>query len=144
LSKTQSIEEVRKIIAETLKGIVFGAAHEGRSGRVKTRMARNLEQQLTDAQQVAMGMTTPVAQATGASCSCSTTASRRSHPKTWCASPKPIFKDSNLTVGVFIPDAAPDRAAGARGPRRWRPFSITSRAALQSRAPRSSTHTGEY
>ena len=54
LSKDQSIEEVRKIIGETLKGIVSEPPTKEEVDRVKTRLARNLEQQLTDAQQVAM------------------------------------------------------------------------------------------
>src|ERR1019366_6802451 len=62
LGKDQSIEEVRKIIGETLKGIVTEPPTKEEVDRVKTRLARNLEQQLTDAQQVAMGMTTPVSQ----------------------------------------------------------------------------------
>ena len=111
LSKDQSIEEVRKIVAETLKGIVNEPPTKEEVDRVKTRLARNMEQQLTDAQQVAMGMTTPVSQGDWRLTFLQHDRIQQVTPEDLVRVAKAYIKDSNLTVGVFIPDAAPDRVA---------------------------------
>lgn len=116
LSKDQSIEEVRKIIGETLKGLVSEPPTKEEVDRVKTRLARNLEQQLTDAQQVAMGMTTPVSQGDWRLMFLQHDRIQQVTPEDLVRVAKAYIKDSNLTVGVFIPDAAPDRAAVPNAP----------------------------
>ena len=116
LSKDQSIEEVRKIIGETLKGIVTEPPTKEEVDRVKTRLARNLEQQLTDAQQVAMGMTTPVSQGDWRLLFLQHDRIQQVTPEDVVRVAKAYIKDSNLTVGVFIPDPAPDRAVVPNAP----------------------------
>jgi zinc protease len=116
LSKNQSIDEVRKIITETLKGIVSEPPTKDEVDRVKTRMARNLEQQLTDAQQVAMGMITPVSQGDWRLMFLQHDRIAQVTPEDLVRVAKAYIKDSNLTVGVFMPDAAPDRAAVPEAP----------------------------
>jgi zinc protease len=116
LSKDQSIEEVRKIIGETLKGIVVEPPTKDEVDRVKTRIARNMEQQLTDAQQVAMGMTTPVSQGDWRLMFLQHDRIQQVTPEDLVRVAKAYIKDSNLTVGVFIPEAAPDRAAVPNAP----------------------------
>src|ERR1035437_2359882 len=116
LSKDQSIEEVRKVIGETLKGIVSEPPTKEEVDRVKTRLARNLEQQLTDAQQVAMAMTTPVSQGDWRLMFLQHDRIRQVTPEDLVRVIKAYIKDSNLTVGVFIPDPAPDRATVPNAP----------------------------
>ena len=116
LSKSQSIEEVRKIIAETLKGIVSEPPTKDEVDRVKTRLARNLEQQLTDAQQVAMAMTTPVSQGDWRLMFLQHDRIQQVTPEDLVRVAKAYLKDSNLTVGVFIPDPAPDRTVVPAAP----------------------------
>src|ERR1019366_3067735 len=116
LSKDQSIEEVRKVIGETLKGIVSEPPTKEEVDRVKTRLTRNLEQQLTDAQQVAMGMTTPVSQGDWRLMFLQHDRIRQVTPEDLVRVTKAYIKDSNLTVGVFIPDPAPDRATVPNAP----------------------------
>jgi zinc protease len=116
LSKDQSIEEVRKIIGETLKGIVAEPPTKDEVDRVKTRIARNMEQQLTDAQQVAMGMTTPVSQGDWRLMFLQHDRIQQVTPEDLVRVAKAYIKDSNLTVGVFVPDPAPDRAAVTNAP----------------------------
>jgi zinc protease len=79
-------------------------------------MARNLEQQLTDAQQVAMAMTTPVSQGDWRLMFLQHDRIQKVTPEDLVRVAKAYIKDSNLTVGVFIPDAAPDRAAVPNAP----------------------------
>ena len=116
LSKDQSIEEVRKIVGETLKGIVTEPPTRDEVDRVKTRLARSMEQQLTDAQQVAMGMTTPVSQGDWRLMFLQHDRIQQVTPEDVVRVTKAYIKDSNLTVGVFIPDPAPDRAAVPEAP----------------------------
>jgi zinc protease len=116
LSKDQSIEEVRKIIGETLKGIVSEPPTKEEVDRVKTRLTRAMEQQLTDAQQVAMGMTSPVSQGDWRLMFLQHDRIAKVTPEDLVRVAKAYIKDSNLTVGVFLPDAAPDRAPVPNAP----------------------------
>jgi len=109
-------EEVRKIIGETLKGIVSEPPTKEEVDRVKTRLTRNMEQQLTDAQQVAMGMTTPVSQGDWRLMFLQHDRIQQVTPEDLVRVTKAYIKDSNLTVGVFIPDPAPDRATVPNAP----------------------------
>ena len=111
LSKDQSIEEVRKIIGETLKGIVSEPPTKDEVDRVKTRMARNLEQQLTDAQQVAMAMTTPVSQGDWRLMFLQHDRIQKVTPEDLVRVAKAYIKDSNLHGGRVHSR----RGAGSRG-----------------------------
>ena len=111
LNKNQSIDEARKIIADTLKGIVSEPPTKDEVDRVKTRMARGMEQQLTDAQQIGLGMTTPISQGDWRLMFLEHDRIQKVTPEDVVRVAKMYIKDSNLTVGVFIPDAVPDRVA---------------------------------
>ncbi len=110
LNQNQSIDEVRKIIVETLKGIISEPPTKEEVDRVKTRLARGMEQQLTDAQQIGLGMTTPISQGDWRLMFLEHDRVQKVTPEDLVRVAKAYLKDSNLTVGVFIPDAAPDRA----------------------------------
>src|ERR1019366_3797367 len=101
---------------ETLKGIVSEPPTKEEVDRVKTRLARGLEQQLTDAQQVAMAMTTPVSQGDWRLLFVQHDRIAKVTPEDLVRVAKAYLKDSNLTVGVFIPDPAPDRATVPNAP----------------------------
>jgi zinc protease len=75
-----------------------------------------MEQQLTDAQQVAMGMTTPVSQGDWRLMFVQHDRIQQVTPEDVVRVAKAYIKDSNLTVGVFIPDPAPDRATVPNAP----------------------------
>jgi zinc protease len=110
LSKEQSIDDVKKIIVETLRGIITEPPTKEEVDRVKTRMARAMEQQLTDAQQIGLGMTVPISQGDWRLMFLAHDRIEKVTPEDLVRVAKAYIKDSNLTVGVFIPDAAPDRA----------------------------------
>jgi zinc protease len=71
---------------------------------------------LTDAQQVAMGMTTPVSQGDWRLMFLQYDRIQKVTPEDVVRVAKAYIKDSNLTVGVFIPDPAPDRAVVPNAP----------------------------
>jgi zinc protease len=111
LSKDQSIDEVRKIIIETLKGIVTEPPTKDEVERVKTRLLRGMEQQQTDAQQIGLGLSTPISQGDWRLQFLQYDRVKEVKPEDLVRVAKAYIKDSNLTVGVFIADPAPDRAA---------------------------------
>src|SRR5262249_32885099 len=111
LSKDQSIDEARKIIGETLKGIVAEPPTKDEVERVKTRLLRAIEQQQTDAQQIGLGLSTPISQGDWRLQFLEYDRVRDVNPEDLVRVAKAYIKDSNLTVGVFIAEAAPDRAA---------------------------------
>jgi zinc protease len=111
LSKDQSIDEARKIIGETLKGIVAEPPTKDEVERVKTRLLRAMEQQQTDAQQIGLGLSTPISQGDWRLQFLEYDRVRDVKPEDLVRVAKAYIKDSNLTVGVFIAEAAPDRAA---------------------------------
>jgi zinc protease len=117
LSKDQSIDEVRKIIVETLKGIVSEPPTKDEVERVKTRMLRAMEQQQTDAQQVGLGLSTPISQGDWRLQFLQYDRVKSVTPEDLVRVAKAYIKDSNLTVGVFIADPAPDRATVPEAPK---------------------------
>src|SRR5262249_58016875 len=110
-SKDQSTDEASKIIGETLKGIVAEPPTKDEVERVKTRLLRAIEQQQTDAQQIGLGLSTPISQGDWRLQFLEYDRVRDVNPEDLVRVAKAYIKDSNLTVGVFIAEAAPDRAA---------------------------------
>jgi len=110
LSQDQSIDEARKIITETLKGIVSEPPTKDEVERVKTRLLRGMEQGQTDAQQITLGLSTPISQGDWRLQFLQYDRVKDIKPEDLVRVAKAYLKESNLTVGVFIADAAPDRA----------------------------------
>jgi zinc protease len=111
LSKDQSIDEARKIINETLKGIVSEPPTKDEVERVKNRLLQGMEQQWTDAQQIGLGLSTPIAQGDWRLRFLDYDRIKQVTPEDLVRVAKAYIKESNLTVGVYIADPAPDRTA---------------------------------
>ena len=109
LSNDQSLDEARKIILDTIDGIIKEPPTKDEVERAKTRLVRRLEQTLTDGQQVAMAMTTPVSQGDWRLMFYEHDRLAEVTPEDLVRVAKLYFKSSNRTVGVFIPTAEPDR-----------------------------------
>jgi len=110
LSQDQSLDEVRKIIGETLKGIVSEPPTREEVERAKTRLLQGIEQQWTDAQQIGLGLSAPIAQGDWRLRFLDYDRIKQVQPEDLVRVAKVYIKDSNLTVGVFIADPAPDRS----------------------------------
>ena len=110
LSQDQSIDEARKIINETLKGVVSEPPTRDEVERVKNRLLQGMEQQWTDAQQIGLGLSTPIAQGDWRLNFLEYDRIKQVTPEDLVRVAKAYIKDSNLTVGVYIADPAPDRA----------------------------------
>jgi zinc protease len=109
LTKDQSIDEVRKIIYETIDGVVTNPPTAEEVDAIKTRLTRALEQQMGDAQRVGMAMTTPVSQGDWRLLFLNYNRTKAVTAQDVVRVAKTYFKASNRTVGVYIPDTAPER-----------------------------------
>jgi zinc protease len=109
LSQEQSLEDARKIINDTLEGIVKEPPTKEEVDRVKTRMLRGLEDRLTDAQQLGLGLTTPISQRDWRLMFLEHDRLKEVSQDDVVRVAKAYLKASNRTVGVFIADAKPDR-----------------------------------
>jgi zinc protease len=111
LSNDQSLEEARKIILQTVDGVASEPPTKDEVERVKTRLLRGLEQRMTDAQQLGLGLSTPIAQGDWRLMFLDHDRIKDVTPEDVVRVAKLYFKASNRTVGVFIPDAQPDRTS---------------------------------
>jgi zinc protease len=120
LSDEQSIDDVRKIMTQTIESIVSNPPTKDEFERVKNRLVRGLEQRLTDAQQLGLGLTTPISQGDWRLMFLEHDQLKAVTPDDVVRVAKLYFKASNRTVGVFLPTPQPDRTL------------VTARADLES------------
>jgi zinc protease len=111
LSDDQSLDEARRTLIETIDGIVSEPPSAEEVDRARTRLLRGLEQRMTDAQQLGLGLTTPIAQGDWRLMFLEHDRLKAVTPEDVVRVAKTYFKVSNRTVGVFRPEAQPDRAA---------------------------------
>jgi len=109
LSNDQSLDEVRKIIIQTIDNLASEPPTPDEVERVKSRLLRGLEQRLTDGQQLGLGLTTPISQGDWRLMFVEHDRIQEVTPGDLVRVARAYFKASNRTVGVFIPDAQPDR-----------------------------------
>lgn len=109
LNKEQSLDDVRKTVFETLEGIVKEPPSQEELDRTKNRLLRNMEQRMSDSQQVGLGMTTPISQGDWRIMFLEHESLKSVNADDLVRVAKTYFKPSYRTVGVFIPTAEPDR-----------------------------------
>lgn len=116
LTDEQSREEAKQIMLATLKSIVTEPPTKEEVERVKTRLSRQFEQQMADAQQIGLGMTTPISQGDWRLMFLNHDRVKDVTAEDIVRVAKLYLKDSNRTIGEFIPDAAPDRTMVPESP----------------------------
>jgi zinc protease len=109
LGMEQSQDEVKKLLIETLQDVIAHPPTQDEIDRSKTRLLRNLDNQMADPQTFGLGLSAPIAQGDWR-----LTFLQHSRLKDISASDvvrvaSAYLKQSNLTVGYFTPDPAPDR-----------------------------------
>ena len=110
LSKDQSLDEVRKRMIETLNDVVKNPPTQQEVERVTTGLLRNLEDSLSDPQSIATGaLNQAVADGDWRLMFLQHDRLKDVGPRDVVRVAKAYLKDSNMTVGYYIPDAAPDR-----------------------------------
>ncbi|HUK18633.1 MAG TPA: insulinase family protein [Bryobacteraceae bacterium] len=110
LNRDQSPDEVRKIMIQTLEGVVGEPPTRDEVERVKSRLARSLERNLSDPQSLATGaLNESIAEGDWRLMFLQHDWIEKVTPEDIVRVAKTYFKASNRTVGYYIPEANPDR-----------------------------------
>jgi zinc protease len=109
LSDEQSIEEARKAMIDTIAGIAAEPPSKEEVERIKTRTLREMERRLANSQQFALTLTEMIADGDWRIYFTNYDQIKAVTPQDVVRVAKLYFKDSNRTVGAFIPTANPDR-----------------------------------
>ncbi len=109
LNKDQSQDEDRKLLIDTLEGIIANPPSADELDRAKTQLLRNLENQMSDPQRFGLGLSAPIAQGDWRLMFLQHSRLKDVSAADVVRVAKLYLKTSNRTVGYFIPDPEPDR-----------------------------------
>src|SRR5580704_3280922 len=109
LSKDQSLEEARKTIIDTVAGVVTEPPTREEVEREKARILQSMEQRMNNSQQAALGLSEMIASGDWRLFFLNYDQIKTVTPEDVVRVAKLYFKESNRTVGEFIPTPEPDR-----------------------------------
>jgi zinc protease len=109
LSDDQSVEEVKKVIVDTLAALAREGPTNEEVERGRTRIIQGMDRSFSNSQQLAMQLTDVIADGDWRILFTNYEEVKRVTPEDVTHVVGLYFKDSNRTVGSFVPDAAPDR-----------------------------------
>jgi zinc protease len=110
LSNDQKLDEVKKTMLDTISGIVTDAPTKEEVERAKQRIIQRMDREMANSQQMVVNaLTEVVASGDWRLLFTNYQEIKDVKPEDVVRVAKLYLKDSNRTVGVFIPDAAPDR-----------------------------------
>jgi zinc protease len=135
LSDDQSLDEVKKIILDNLATLAREGPTQEEVDRAKTRIIQGMDRSFSNSQQLAMQLTDVIADGDWRLLFTNYEEIKRVTPEDVTQVVKAYFKDSNRTVGMFIPEPAPDRTTVPAAP--------TIEALLGSYTPDIKVETGE-
>ncbi len=110
LANDQSLDEARRIATQTVESFAKEPPTADEIARVKTRLVRAAETRLTDSQSLALGLSEPIAMGDWRLMFLAQDRLNQVTPEDVVRVAQHYLKESNRTVGEFIPDAQPDRA----------------------------------
>jgi zinc protease len=110
LNDQQSLPEVRDLINSTIAGVVKEPPSADEVERVKTRITRQMEQSIGNSQRLALSFTDIIGAGDWRLFFLNYDQIKAVTPEDVVRVAKTYFKDSNRTVGYFIPTPAPERA----------------------------------
>lgn len=116
LNDDQSVDEVRKIIAETLAGVVKNPPTTEEVERSRRDIVQRMDREFLSSTDLALGMTDMAADGDWRLLFTNYEEIRRTTVDDVVRVAKTYFKDSNKTTGVFISESTPDRVAVAAAP----------------------------
>jgi zinc protease len=111
LSDDQSLEEVERIALDTIAGLARDAPTEEEVGRARNRIVQGMDRTMANSQQLAMQLNEMIASGDWRLLFTNYEELRRVTPDDVKRVAQRYLKASNRTVGVFLPDSAPDRTA---------------------------------
>ncbi|MEO7144527.1 MAG: insulinase family protein, partial [Bryobacteraceae bacterium] len=110
LNKTDSLDDARKILFDTVDGVVKEPPSAEEVDRARTRQLKQLDLGLRDSERVGLFVSEWVAMGDWRLLFLDRDRLRKVTPEDVQRVAKAYLKRSNLTIGEFIPDAHPDRA----------------------------------
>jgi zinc protease len=111
LPKEQSQDEVRKLLIDTLTDVIAHPPTAEELEQTKTRLLRNLDNQMTDPQNFGLRLSEPIAQGDWRLIFLQHSRLKDIGSADIVRVAQTYLKESNLTVGYFTPDPAPERTA---------------------------------
>src|SRR5262244_2394211 len=135
LSDDQSLDEVKKIIFDTIASLTRESPTKEEVDRAKTRVIQGMDRTFANSQQLAMQLTDVIADGDWRLLFANYEEIKRVTDEDVTQVAKTYFKDSNRTVGSFIPETAPDRTTVPAAP--------TVTALLKTYTPDIKVETGE-
>jgi zinc protease len=109
LKMDQSLDEARQIMLKTVEGVVTEPPTKEEVERVKTRMLKNLEQEMNDSQAVALDLSEYASQGDWRLIFLMRDRIQAVTPADVLRVAKDYLKESNRTLATFIPTKSPDR-----------------------------------
>ncbi len=109
LSKDQSLDEARKTILDTIAGVTSEPPTKEEVEKEKTRILHSMELRMANSQQAALGLSEMIASGDWRLYFLNYDQIKSVTPDDVVRVAKLYFKESNRTVGEFIPTPAPDR-----------------------------------
>jgi zinc protease len=109
LSKDQSLDEARKTILDTVAGVASEPPTKEEVEKEKTRILHSMELRMSNSQQAALGLSEMIASGDWRLFFLNYDQIKSVTPEDVVRVAKLYFKESNRTVGEFIPTPAPDR-----------------------------------
>jgi zinc protease len=110
LRQEQSIEEARKILIQTVEGLVKEPPTKEEVERIKTKYLKQLELEVADSQRVALHLSETAADGDWRLLFLGRDELKKVTEQDVLRVAKAYLKESNRTLGEFIPDKTPDRA----------------------------------
>ncbi len=111
LSKEQSLPEARKVLLDTVENLAKEPPSKEEVERVKTRLLRQAEMQMANSQSVALNLSEWASMGDWRLLFLNRDRLKDVTPEDVVRVAKTYFVASNRTIGEFIPDSAPVRAA---------------------------------
>lgn len=109
LSKDQSLDDARKLLLDTVAGLVSEPPTKDEVEKEKKRLLDGIERALSNSQQAALGLSEAIASGDWRLFFLQYDRVKNVMPDDIVRVAKLYFKDSNRTIGEFIPTALPDR-----------------------------------
>jgi zinc protease len=110
LSKEQSLAEARRVLIETVEGLIKEPPTKEEVARAKTRLARAIEMRLANSQAVALNLTEWAAMGDWRLLFLNRDRIGKVTPDDVVRVARAYFLESNRTVGEFVPTPQPERA----------------------------------
>src|SRR5262245_44610031 len=116
LSDDQSLDDVKKIILDTIAGIAKEPPTAEEVDRAKTRILQGMDRTMANSQNLAMDLNELIASGDWRLLFTNYEELKRVTSEDVVRVAKLYFKDSNRTTGTFVPDSAPERTVVPEAP----------------------------